>query len=78
MFTVSQSWGWKSSSLRSQEYLSSSSADEEDVGPSVGMPSYTERLDEGVLGWMSETMDDEEFKKKDLRSLRATVCMGVM
>ena len=78
MFTVSQSWGWKSSSLRSQEYLSSSSAGDDESGPSTGMPSYHERLDEGVLGWMSETMDDEEFKKKDLRSLRATVCMGVM
>lgn len=64
MFTVSQSWGWKSSSLRSQEYLAVSEA--EGGG-----------LADGVLGWVSETMDESEFKKKDLKSLRATVCIGV-
>lgn len=37
LFTVSQSWGWKSSSLRSQEYLS-------------GLAD--ESLADGVLGWV--------------------------
>lgn len=136
VFTISQSWGWKSSSLRSQEYLSSypapyangpptstsvTFADELDSysgpersarpragrarsGPSIsfaqsnpvmnGAPSGRERLDQGVLGWISDPIEPildpstrsgetstsgfEQWKQKDLRSLRATVVMGVI
>lgn len=136
VFTISQSWGWKSSSLRSQEYLSSypapsnappastsvTFADELDShssglersarpraararsGPSIsfahpnpiidGTPSNRERLDQGVLGWISDPIEPildtstksgetstsgfEQWKQKDLRSLRATVVMGVI
>lgn len=79
LFTVSQSWGWKSSALRSQEYLSTSVADQGGVAAAAAAgPSTSERLSDGVLGWVSETMDEATFKKKDLKSLRATVCMGVM
>jgi hypothetical protein len=137
VFTISQSWGWKSSSLRSQEYLSSypaapsngppastsvTFADELDShssglersarpraararsGPSIsfahpnpiidGAPNNRERLDQGVLGWISDPIEPildtsarsgetsasgfEQWKQKDLRSLRATVVMGVI
>jgi hypothetical protein len=40
-FTYSQSWGWKSSALRSEEYLSGS-------GPHMG---DDENLEDGVLGY---------------------------
>ena len=39
-FSISQSWGWKSSALRSEEYLSSSGG--------------AERLEDGVLGWVGD------------------------
>ncbi|KAJ9113873.1 hypothetical protein QFC19_000066 [Naganishia cerealis] len=140
MFTISQSWGWKSSSLRSQEYLSSSQppssttnpptstsvtfADELDPysstlerthrprasrtrsGPILShgnnsssydggaRPNLGERLDQGVLGWISDPIEPildtaskngeslksghEQWKHKDLRSLRATIVMGVI
>jgi hypothetical protein len=69
-FSVSQSWGWKSSSLRSQEYLASGE----------GLPSLSERLDGGILGWVSDIYpaSEEVRARKDLRSLRATVVMGVL
>lgn len=50
LFTVSQSWGWKSSSLRSQEYLVS------DGG------GGDESLDDGVLGWVSQAGDAAKLK----------------
>ncbi|KAJ9117005.1 hypothetical protein QFC22_004663 [Naganishia vaughanmartiniae] len=141
MFTISQSWGWKSSSLRSQEYLSSSQpvasatnnpptstsvtfADEVAPQPSSlershrpraararsgpilthtnnsasydggagSGPSLGERLDQGVLGWISDPIEltsdtattncepgqHEQWKHRDLRSLRATIVMGVI
>ncbi|KAJ9101805.1 hypothetical protein QFC21_003144 [Naganishia friedmannii] len=141
MFTISQSWGWKSSSLRSQEYLSSSQPPSQApnnpptstsvtfadaLGPqpsslessqrpraararsgpilthstnsasydgsAASGPSLGERLDEGVLGWISDPIEftsdsalknsdsgqHEQWKHKDLRSLRATVVMGVI
>lgn len=64
-FAISQSWGWRSSSLRSQEYLAGGSDD-------AAGPSLDERLDKGVLGWISDEIP------KDLHSLRATVVLGVL
>lgn len=63
LFTVSQSWGWKSSSLRSQEYL-------------ADVVTPNERLGEGVLGWVSDVPGG--IDQNHLRSLRATVVMGVL
>ncbi|ORY32283.1 hypothetical protein BCR39DRAFT_523756 [Naematelia encephala] len=40
-FTISQSWGWKSSALRSEEYL-------------AGIAEGNGGLEEGVLGWTGE------------------------
>ncbi len=68
-FAVSQSWGWRSSSLRSQEYLAGS-------GPENHGPSLNERLESGVLGWISDV--DEDWSKKNLHSLRASVVLGVL
>jgi hypothetical protein len=46
-FTISQSWGWKSSALRSEEYLTSL------VGSENG------GLESGVLGWVGELGERE-------------------
>lgn len=61
-------------------------------GGGVNGPSLGERLDQGVLGWISDPIEPtfdtaaksgesgqhEQWKHKDLRSLRATVVMGVI
>lgn len=65
-FTVSQSWGWKSSALRSEEYLTSLGG----VGSGV---EQGEGLDGGVLGWVG---DVGELPREG--SLRATVVVGVV
>ncbi|KIR30297.1 hypothetical protein I307_03406 [Cryptococcus deuterogattii 99/473] len=66
-FAHSQSWGWKSSALKSEEYLSSTPAVE--LGGS---------LDEGVMGWTGE-VDTEGVGKGNGRStLRATVVVGIV
>lgn len=59
-----------------------------------GAPNLGERLDQGVLGWISDPIEPildgasksgdaqkpgfEQWTLKDLRSLRATVVMGVL
>ncbi|KAK4683696.1 hypothetical protein P7C73_g6536, partial [Tremellales sp. Uapishka_1] len=53
-FTLSQSWGWKSSALRTEEYLSSDAGLEK------------ETLEEGVMGWTGEI--DEGRLKQSLRA----------
>ena len=40
---MSQSWGWKSSALRSEDY--------------IGIPS--EKTEEGVLGWVGDVTTGE-------------------
>ncbi|OWZ64944.1 hypothetical protein AYX15_03448 [Cryptococcus neoformans] len=66
-FAHSQSWGWKSSALKSEEYLSSPPAVERG-----------ENLDEGVMGWTGE-VDTEGIGKGNGRStLRATVVVGIV
>ncbi|KAL7416914.1 hypothetical protein BDY24DRAFT_378685 [Mrakia frigida] len=60
VFSVSQSWGWKSQSLRSEEYLS--------VLPSL--KEMKENIEDGVMGWTG-MIDEATFGK--LQSLRATV-----
>lgn len=68
-FKLSQSWGWKSSALRSEEYLP--------------LPSTTttsapiDQLDKGVLGWTGDIPHGNEGTKR-VHSLRATVIVGVV
>lgn len=70
-FTISQSWGWKSSALRSEEYLTSLSSPT--LASSAVMSEPGESLDGGVLGWVG---DVGELPREG--SLRATVVVGVV
>lgn len=53
-FTLSQSWGWKSSALRSEEYLA--------VAPAPAVDS------EGALGWVGEIPTGEGGSRGSLRA----------
>ncbi|WWD17908.1 hypothetical protein CI109_102353 [Kwoniella shandongensis] len=67
-FAHSQSWGWKSSALKSEEYLS--------VRPSA---EGSESLEKGVLGWSGEVPSESmDGGGQGGCSLRATVVVGVV
>ncbi|WVQ85682.1 hypothetical protein IAT38_007848 [Cryptococcus sp. DSM 104549] len=69
-FAHSQSWGWKSSALKSEEYLST---------PPPGAGEQAESLEEGVMGWSGE-VDTSAAAAAGLGrcTLRATVVVGVV
>ncbi|WVO17887.1 hypothetical protein L204_105585 [Cryptococcus depauperatus] len=64
-FAHSQSWGWKSSALKSEEYLFAPPATE-----------TKEDLEEGVMGWTGEI--DTSSVGNDRCTLRAMVVVGVV
>ncbi|ODN84502.1 hypothetical protein L202_00435 [Cryptococcus amylolentus CBS 6039] len=66
-FAHSQSWGWKSSALKSEEYLS--------VPPVV---DGKDDLGEGVLGWSGEVDTSGVESGRGRCTLRATVVVGVV
>ena len=68
-FKLSQSWGWKSSALRSEEYLPVPSTTDTNVP--------LDQLDQGVLGWTGEIPHGIEGTQR-VNSLRATVVVGVV
>lgn len=72
-FTLSQSWGWKSSALRSEEYLTGLQTGQTGgaEGGNTGGENK-ETLEEGVLGWVADVGNIKEG------SLRATVVVGVV
>jgi len=72
-FTISQSWGWKSSALRSEEYLGGG-------GGSGSGSSGAESLEDGVLGWVGDVGEGRGREGREGRegSLRATVVVGVI
>ena len=84
-FTLSQSWGWKSSALRSEEYLASSSARGLDGGAEAHMVDL-QGLDgpDGVKGWHGMLLDPPASIGLEPReiggsgSLRATVVVGII
>ncbi|WVF70896.1 hypothetical protein IAT40_005691 [Kwoniella sp. CBS 6097] len=89
-FAISQSWGWKSSALRSEEYLSTSTSMSTSAGSSSTLPGNHDTLlegeeegDEGVLGWTGElpyTSGSGSGSGSGVGqcSLRATVVVGVV
>ncbi|WVR05851.1 hypothetical protein IAU60_002877 [Kwoniella sp. DSM 27419] len=77
-FATSQSWGWKSSALKSEEYLS---APLSMVSKAVGEGEdrgggEVEGLEDGVLGWSGEV--PTQVGAYGQSSLRATVVVGVV
>ncbi|WVQ70965.1 hypothetical protein IAR50_000490 [Cryptococcus sp. DSM 104548] len=66
-FAHSQSWGWKSSALKSEEYLSA---------PPVA--EGKENLGEGVLGWNGEVETSGMETGRGRCTLRATVVVGIV
>ncbi|ORX35928.1 hypothetical protein BD324DRAFT_682080 [Kockovaella imperatae] len=66
-FTMSQSWGWKSSALRSEEYISTSGIS----------PTHGESLEDGVLGWVGN-IDTSDLREGVEGGLRATVVVGLV
>ncbi|OCF45359.1 hypothetical protein I317_00882 [Kwoniella heveanensis CBS 569] len=92
-FAISQSWGWKSSALRSEEYLSAGTspgaslsaranpADTSLEGDATEEGGGSGGGDEGVLGWTGElpySNSSDNSVGPDQCSLRATVVVGVV
>ncbi|WVQ97260.1 hypothetical protein IAU59_004371 [Kwoniella sp. CBS 9459] len=77
-FAISQSWGWKSSALRSEEYLSTTPASA-NAGPRANVTlegdEEGDEGDEGILGWTGELPGGPG---QGQCSLRATVVVGVV
>ena len=85
---MSQSWGWKSSALRSEEYLTNLEGDPvaaataaelgggvgTAIGAGAGAGVEGNGLEEGVLGWVGD-VGGEALREG---SLRATVVVGVI
>jgi hypothetical protein len=80
-FTLSQSWGWKSSALRSEEYLASSTSREADEHVQVADFQGVEGQD-GVQGWsgmlMKPSIGADGREAGGAGSLRATVVVGII